>query len=55
MKEKGKTKGDRDTLIFKDGKFRSTACDVYGFSEAAEVTLGRRSGPDIGALFSTGC
>lgn len=33
--EKGKTKGDKDTLVFKDGKFRSTACDSYGFTEAA--------------------
>ena len=27
--------GDRDQLIFKDGKFRSTACDPYGFGEGA--------------------
>ncbi len=33
--EKGRTRGDKDTLVFKDGKFRSTACDAYGFSEAA--------------------
>jgi hypothetical protein len=33
--EKGKAKGDADTLVFKDGKFRSTACDAYGFSEAS--------------------
>lgn len=33
--EKGKTKGDPDTLVFKDGKFRSTACDAYGFGDAA--------------------
>ncbi len=33
--EKGKTRGDKDTLVFKDGKFRSTACDAYGFGEAA--------------------
>lgn len=31
--EKGKTKGDPDQLVFKDGKFRSTACDAYGFTE----------------------
>lgn len=35
MTEKGKAKGDKDTFIFKDGKFRSTACDSYGFTEAA--------------------
>jgi hypothetical protein len=33
--EKGKTKGDKDTFVFKDGKFRSTACDAYGFTETA--------------------
>ena len=32
--EKGKKKGDKDKLIFKDGKFRSTACDEYGFGDA---------------------
>ena len=32
--ERGKTKGDADTLIFKDGRFRSTACDRYGYGEA---------------------
>ncbi len=35
MTEKGKTKGDVDTFLFKDGKFRSSACDTYGFAEAA--------------------
>lgn len=33
--EKGKAKGDVDTFVFKGGKFRSTACDAYGFSEAS--------------------
>ena len=33
--ERGKTRGDADTLIFKDGRFRSTACDRYGYSEAS--------------------
>lgn len=33
MTEKGKTKADQDQLVFKDGKFRSTACDAYGFTE----------------------
>jgi hypothetical protein len=32
--ERGKTSGDADTLIFKDGRFRSTACDRYGYSDA---------------------
>lgn len=35
LTEKGKTKGDADTFTFKDGKFRSMACDAYGFGEAA--------------------
>lgn len=32
--ERGKTSGDADTLLFKDGRFRSTACDKYGYSDA---------------------
>jgi hypothetical protein len=32
--EKGKTRGDADTLTFKDGRFRSSACDRYGYSDA---------------------
>jgi len=31
---RGKTSGDADTLLFKDGRFRSTACDRYGYSDA---------------------
>jgi hypothetical protein len=31
--ERGKTSGDADTLIFKDGQFRSTACDQYGHAD----------------------
>lgn len=35
--EKGKeaTDKDKDTLIFADGKFRSTGCDQFGFTPAA--------------------
>jgi hypothetical protein len=33
--QRGKTSGDPDTLIFKDGRFRSVACDRYGYSDAA--------------------
>ena len=33
--EKGKSGGDKDTLIFKDGYFRSTGCDQYGFGDGA--------------------
>lgn len=32
--EKGKIKGDKDNYVFKDGTFRLTACDAYGFSAA---------------------
>ena len=32
--ERGKTSGDADTITFKDGRFRSSACDRYGYSEA---------------------
>jgi hypothetical protein len=31
--ERGKSDGDADTLIFTDGRFRSTACDRYGYGE----------------------
>jgi hypothetical protein len=41
MTEKGKTKGDKDTFVFKDGKFRSTACDAYGFAETAYSAVGK--------------
>ena len=37
--ERGKTSGDADTLIFKDGRFRSTACDRYGYSDAVYRTM----------------
>ena len=33
--EKGKSGGDKDTLIFKDGTFHSTGCDQYGFGDGA--------------------
>lgn len=32
--EKGKSTGDPDTLIFSNGRFRLTACDQYGYSDA---------------------
>jgi hypothetical protein len=34
MGESGKDKGDKDELIFKDGKFSSAACEKYGFGDA---------------------
>ena len=33
--ECGKTEGDADTLIFKGGRFRSTACDKYEYGDGA--------------------
>jgi len=33
--ERGKTSGDADALIFQGGRFRSRACDRYGYSDAA--------------------
>jgi hypothetical protein len=36
--QRGKTSGDADTLIFKDGRFRSSACDRYGYSDAPYKT-----------------
>lgn len=33
--QRGKTSGDADTLTFSNGRFRSSACDRYGYSDAA--------------------
>ncbi|MBI5719746.1 MAG: hypothetical protein HZC37_18910 [Burkholderiales bacterium] len=33
--ECGKTSGDADTISFADGRFRSSACDRYGYSDGA--------------------
>jgi hypothetical protein len=33
--EPGKTSGDADSLIFEDGRFRSTACDRYDYGDGA--------------------
>lgn len=32
--QRGKTSGDADTLTFANGRFRSSACDRYGYSDA---------------------
>lgn len=37
--ERGKTSGDADTIVFKDGRFRSTACDRYGYTDAPYKTV----------------
>lgn len=39
--ERGKTSGDADTLIFEGGRFRSTACDRYGYGDGAYRWLQR--------------
>ena len=36
--QRGKTSGDADTLVFRDGRFRSLACDRYGYSDAPYKT-----------------
>jgi hypothetical protein len=33
--ERGHTGGDAETLIFSNGRFRSTACDAYGYGDGA--------------------
>ncbi|HSA58433.1 MAG TPA: hypothetical protein VLJ37_01950 [bacterium] len=33
-------KANPDTFLFKDGRFRSTACDKFGFKDAAYTTSG---------------
>jgi hypothetical protein len=43
--ECGKTSGDADTLTFKDGRFRSTACDQYGYGDGPYTTT--RSGETV--------
>jgi hypothetical protein len=32
--QRGKTSGDADTLTFQGGRFRSSACDRYGYNDA---------------------
>jgi hypothetical protein len=36
--KKGQNAQAKDEIIFKDGKFRSTACDPYGFGDAPYTT-----------------
>lgn len=33
--QRGKTSGDADTVTFANGRFRSSACDRYGYGDAA--------------------
>jgi len=43
--ECGKTSGDADRLIFQGGRFRSTACDQYGYGDGAYTAT--RSGEAV--------
>src|SRR5438477_4821370 len=61
--ERGKTSGDADTLVFKDGRFRSSACDQYGYGDAAYKTTtagdtvrfeAETASPKYGKLFWSG-
>jgi len=61
--ERGKTSGDADTLVFKDGRFHSSACDQYGYSDAPYRTVAagdavrfeaETSSPKYGKLYWTG-
>jgi hypothetical protein len=36
--QRGKTSGDADTLSFRNGRFHSSACDRYGYSDASYRT-----------------
>jgi hypothetical protein len=37
--ERGKTAGDADTLSFENGRFLSSACEQYGYSDAPYKTV----------------
>jgi hypothetical protein len=37
--EKGKSKGDRDTVTFTAGRFRSSACEQYGYGDAPYAAI----------------
>jgi hypothetical protein len=37
--ECGKTEGDADTIVFEDGRFRSIACDRYGYGDGPYTTI----------------
>jgi len=43
--KRGETSGDADTLTFKNGRFRSSACDPYGYGDGAYTAT--RSGETI--------
>jgi hypothetical protein len=39
IKDKGKAHGDKDTFVFADGRFHSTACDAYGYDAATYTAM----------------
>ncbi len=39
--KEGKMTGDKDDFVFKNGKFRSTACDQYGFGDGVYSTTAK--------------
>lgn len=43
--ECGKTEGDADTIVFENGRFRSIACDKYGYGDGAYTT--RNAGDSV--------
>jgi hypothetical protein len=42
--ECGKTSGDADTISFADGRFRSSACDRYGYGDGAYTATEAQGG-----------
>jgi hypothetical protein len=40
--EEGKAADSKDTLVFQDGKMRSTACDAYGFGDGVYSAIERK-------------
>jgi hypothetical protein len=42
FKEKRGGNATADTLLFRNGRFRSTACDAYGFADASYTTTGTK-------------
>ena len=47
--ERGKTEGDADTIIFKDGRFRSTACDRYEYGDGPYTATANGDGVNFEA------
>ena len=49
LKDEGADKPDPDNLIFKDGTFRSTACDEYGYNAAPYTADQKTTGTNFTA------